>query len=170
MSAVPSERFANRPTTVAGTNGISRFSRFGFSTHAQGLRLRRVHLALAISRAKRCCLPLVRTRSAHGKEDFGAQYLACASPGTDAQHDVVTAVAPPPEAEVDGYSFFVRNFHSLSKTGFIPAHPDPFDGFVPAVSIHAAGALSTLTRCARSQLTAFDSRALDKTWFGLLSQ
>jgi len=131
MSAVPSERFANRPTTVAGTNGISRFSRFGFSTHAQGLRLRRVHLALAISRAKRCCLPLVRTRSAHGKEDFGAQYLACASPGTDAQHDVVTAVAPPPEAEVDGYSFFVRNFHSLSKTGFIPAHPDSF--FCPFV-------------------------------------
>jgi hypothetical protein len=31
-----------------------------------------------------------------------AQWLACVSSRTDAQHDVVTFIAPPPESEVDG--------------------------------------------------------------------
>jgi len=81
---------------------ISRFSRLGSSTHAQVHRLRRVRGALANSRAKWYCLPPVRTRSALESEDFGTQQLACVSTSTDAQHDVVTAVAPKLEAEVGG--------------------------------------------------------------------
>jgi len=41
---------------------------------------------------------------------------ACTS-RTDAQHDVVTAVAPPLEAEVAGFTFFVGLFHSQFQTG-----------------------------------------------------
>jgi len=58
----------------AGTNGISRFSRFGFSTPCQGLRLA-VSLGTCISE-QAMLLPLVGTTGGTRKEDFGAQYLA----------------------------------------------------------------------------------------------
>jgi len=47
------------------------------------------------------------------------------SPGTDAQHDLLRTVAPPPEAS--RWLRVLRKKLSFSiQTGFIPAHPDPF--------------------------------------------
>ena len=43
---------------------------------------------------------------------------------TDAQHDIVAAVAPLLEAEVVGYTFFVGLFHFPFLNRFIPAHLD----------------------------------------------
>jgi len=101
---------------------------FGFSTHAQGLRLRRVHLRTChFSRAKRCCLPLVRTRSATEKRDFGAQTGAAFPPGTGRSAPTLfTAVAPPPEAEVDGLlRFFGKKLSFQFQNRVLSRHTDP---------------------------------------------
>ena len=45
--------------------------------------------------------------------------------GRERQTRSFPAVAPPLEAEVMGYIFFVGLFHSLSQPGFIPCAPDP---------------------------------------------
>jgi len=73
--------------------GSPRFSPFGFSTHAQGLRLRRVHLALCpFSRASDVAFPLSGQGRAHGKKGFRAQLPGLRFPGRTLKHDVVTAV------------------------------------------------------------------------------
>ena len=87
MSDFPSGTFSDRSTDAAGmrmeTNRTSRFSR---------LRCPRMHRVTdsAVSAAAlplrqlRCGLLQVRTRSAHGSGDFGAQHLACVTLRTDA--------------------------------------------------------------------------------------
>jgi len=81
--------------------------------------------ALAFREAKRIvAFPLSGQRSATRKRGFRSQYLAWRSPGTEAQHVRLftgsrTLAGSP---KVDGYSFLrKKTFHSLSKTGFIPA-------------------------------------------------
>ncbi len=79
--AVPPEAFSGRSNLPwhLGNSWDLPVLALGMSAHAQVLRLRRVRRCLAKSRLRRCCLLQVRIRSAHGSDDFGAQWLACVS-------------------------------------------------------------------------------------------
>ena len=92
------------------------------STHAQGLRLRRVARRLATERRRACGLPHVRTRSARGSGDFGGQYLACVYPCPSNTRDVTIAGAGL-GAEAVGYSFLVWLFHPHPSAGLSRRFP-----------------------------------------------
>jgi len=119
-----------RLATVAGTNGISRFSRLDFSNIASGsLDSAVVHLGnLPFSRAKPIVgLPLVRTKVRHTeKRIFGSSIPGLRFPRTDAQHDVVTGSRHLPAGSRKSMATrsSLRNFLLYPKR-FIPAHPEP---------------------------------------------
>jgi len=75
---------------------ILRFSRFGFSTHAQGLSDSPCSTsALAIREPSDVALPPCSGQGRHTEKRISELKPGLRSRVTDAQHDVVTAVAPP---------------------------------------------------------------------------
>src|SRR5579884_2410900 len=92
--------FPNRPASPIGegTAWVSRFPCCEFP------RMRRFSDSAASrqglpKRPAACGLPLVRTRSAHGTDDFGAQWLACVYPCPCHTRDVaITSVGLGAEA------------------------------------------------------------------------
>jgi len=126
MSAVPSETFADRSESDdSEADGISRFSRMECCGMLRVLDSAASAGVLGRSDTRDMAFPVVGTESARGTADFGAQWLACFTLSTDAQDDLVTAVAPPLEAEVMGSIFFVGLFHSLFQPGLSRRTPTP---------------------------------------------
>jgi len=105
-----------------------RFSRvLDFPHYAQGLRLRRVHLATCLSRGQACCLPLVRTKVGHTEKRFRSIPGLALPPVRTLRHDVVTAsrnLRRKPKSMATRSSLKKRSFST--KNRFFPAHPDPF--------------------------------------------
>ncbi|TWT84036.1 hypothetical protein CA13_55110 [Planctomycetes bacterium CA13] len=88
------------------------------STHAQVDRLRRVQVVLAFPMSGQGR----HTKARISELNSWPSFPPIRTLGTT----FFTGLALSPEVEVDGYSFFVREVCSLSKTGFISAPPDPF--------------------------------------------
>ena len=88
-------------------------------------RLRRVLCVLAVDGHPDVAFPM-EGRGRHAEVPISELNSWPVLPSIpDAQHGSITLPAPPAEAEAVGYTFFVGHFHSLSQTGFIPAHPSP---------------------------------------------
>jgi len=139
MSAVPCGEGSLTVATTGCRNqwDLNRFSRFGIFPHMpQGLRLRRVHLALPNFREAKAMLPSpCQDKVGTRKRDFRSSntWPAALPPVRNAQHDVVTAVAPPPGSRKSMLLPFFRKktFHSLIQNRFYPGTPDSF--FLPFV-------------------------------------
>jgi len=92
----------------------------GISTHAQGLRLRRVRLRLAVGGASGVlpspCLNKIGTRDFN----FGARWLACVASRRCYTRDV-TIASVRSEARVTGSSFLCKTLSFSIPIRFIPA-------------------------------------------------
>jgi len=151
---VPSERFANRPATVAGPMGnlpVLAFLDFHTLLRVSDSPCPTWHLPFA----SHAMLPFPCSgQGRHNGNEISELNTWPALPlGTgSAQHEKRCYHAFShllPEAEVDATAVLRKNFHSLSKTGFIPAHLTPFEFFFGFFQTRGVRRFSVVQRRAR---------------------